>query len=73
MATYYAGRRLVKTFSTPSASKRVRLDWKVSEEWRDIDEGTAARCGIEGTCIVEVASGISEKAMSTLKEVAGGT
>jgi hypothetical protein len=72
MATYYAGRRLVKTFSTLSANKRVRIDWKVFEEWRDIDEGTAARCGVEGTCTFEVASGISEKAMSTLKEVAGG-
>lgn len=73
MATYFSGRRLLKAFSTHSPSHRSRIDWRIFEEWRDIDEGTASRCGVEGTCTVEVASGISEKSMSTLKEVAGGT
>ncbi len=73
MAIYFPGRRLLKAFSTIAPNKRSRIDWRISEEWRDIDEGTASRCGVEGTCTVEVASGISEKAMSTLKEVAGGT
>lgn len=73
MATYFSGRKLLKDFSTLSPNQRSRIDWRISEEWRDIDEGTASRCGVEGTCTVEVASGISEKTMSTLKEVAGGT
>lgn len=73
MATYFSGRKLLKVFSTYSQNQRTRIDWRISEEWRDIDEGTSSRCGVEGTCTVEVASGISEKAMSTLKEVAGGT
>lgn len=73
MATYFSGRRLLKAFSTHSPNHRSRIDWRIFEEWRDIDEGTASRCGVEGTCTVEVASGISEKSMSTLKEVAGGT
>ncbi len=73
MAIYFSGQRLVKEFSQLSPNGRERLDWRVVEHWRDIDEGTATRCGVEGTCSVEVASGITEKAMSTLKEVAGGT
>ncbi len=73
MAIYFPGRKLLKEFSTVAPNQKNRIDWRVSEEWRDIDEGTASRCGVEGTCSVEVASGISEKAMTTLKEVAGGT
>lgn len=73
MAVYFSGRKLLKSFSTLSPDKRSRIDWQVYEEWRDIDEGTVSRCGVEGTCTVEIASGITEKSMSTLKEVAGGT
>lgn len=73
MAIYFPGRRLLDEFSLLSADQRSRIDWRVFEEWRDIDEGTASRCGVEGSCTIEVARGITEKAMSTLKEVAGGT
>lgn len=73
MTPYFSGRKLIKTFSIFSPNKRSRVDCEIFEEWRDIDEGTAARCGVEGTCTIEIASGITEKAMSTLKEVAGGT
>ena len=73
MALYFSGRKLLKTFSTYAPDERNRIDWRVYEEWRDIDEGTTSRCGIEGTCTVEVAKGISEKSMSIRKEVAGVT
>jgi hypothetical protein len=73
MATYFSGRKLLKDFSTLSSNRRTRIDWRISEEWRDIDEGTASNCGVEGTCTVEAANGISEKTLSTLKQVAGAT
>lgn len=73
MAVYFAGRKLVKTFTQTSASGRERLDWRVFEEWRDVNEGITARCGNPGSCTVELTSGLSEKALSTLKDVAGGS
>jgi len=73
MAAYFAGRKLVKTFTQMSASGRERLDWRVFEEWRDVNEGITARCGNPGSCTVEHTSGLSEKALSTLKDVAGGS
>lgn len=73
MAIYSPERKWVKTFSQTSSNGRERVDWRVSEHWVDIDEGTVARCGAEATCTLERSSGISEKSMSTLKEVAGGT
>lgn len=49
MATYFLGRKLLETFSTLSPNERSRIDWQVYGEWRDLDEGTASRCGVEGT------------------------
>lgn len=73
MPVYFAGRRLRKEFSTESPNGRERVAWRVFEEWRDIDQGTVARCGNPGQCKIEVAQGVTDSAFETLREVAGGT
>jgi hypothetical protein len=73
MAMYFSGRRLVKSFTREGSGDRERLEWRVFEEWRDINEGTTARCGNPGTCVVKLTRGLSEKAMSTLKDTIGGS
>jgi hypothetical protein len=73
MPVYFVGRRLRREFSTDSPNGRERVAWRVFEEWRDIDQGTVVRCGNPGECKIEVAQGVTDSAIETLREVAGGT
>lgn len=73
MAVYFEGRKRIGEFSQSVEDGRGRFDWEVFEEWIDIDQGTTARCGMPGTCVVERSVGVSEKTTKTLKSVIGGT
>jgi hypothetical protein len=73
MAMYFHGRKQIAAFSQSGESERDRLDWKIFEEWRDIDQGTTARCGKPGTCTIERSTGLSEKASYTLKDIVEGS
>lgn len=72
MAKYFSGRRRVGDFTLMVEGGRGRIDCRVFEQWEDIDFGTTARCGAEVPCVVEKATGLSEKATHTLKHVIEG-
>jgi hypothetical protein len=71
MAVYFSGRKKIGELSVALESDRARVDCVIFERWIDIDSGTTARCGEQGTCQVAKTEGIAEKVTQTVERSIG--
>jgi len=73
MARYFEGRKHIRSFTQRTRNSRLKFQWDIYEEWRDINEGTTARCDQAGEIVLSSTKGIDQKAINTLKTLASAS
>jgi hypothetical protein len=72
LSHYFEGRKKIQK-SSIQLGKASRLEWSAYEKWVDTEQGVELACGITDTVTFSIASGISEKELTSLVSKIGSS